>query len=559
MGDTVAASTEGPVRTPDPSSVLLSFAECKQAARSLRSAEHGRQALAYLRPRGMTGIYRQRPPPAVLLYVLSRQSLVIWRSPDEFAVLRPPEATTVSGNRRVARWQWLDRWWDALVTFFPPFVALLLAVPGVFVPMLRLAALLLASAVIFYVFIAILASMSYGLLCLYRRFMGRAPGRSEAGEMLIGQSWSISLCHVTDPSRVEHVLQAVRDRVGKLAPTAESDQEDGATTTLVWDERCITTPQAREASYIAGQVTRVAESGVGLLVMREPGDESVPRVGVNMADPVHMVGLFTFAVAVIVPYQAVIVSDHESAACGMQCAGRPAGYGDALYWLLSHLVLLGDPAGLSAETVAARIYGLMTTLLGVTTIGVIVAAGVQTVRARNKKAQELEDKVRRSLEASAMAAWGSIFINYRRANENHTLSVAELHRRLSGRFGPDKVFFDIRSMPPGTRYPDDLRANLDSSKVLIAVIQQGWLKRLNQRRNATEIDWVRFEISTALRTGKTVIPVLLNDVPMPTAGQLPADIADLANRQACRLRWTTLDEDMTRLFAAIEPRLRAGD
>lgn len=552
----MVASVKEPVQVPDPSAARLSFAECRDAARSVRRAEHGRRALAYLRPRGMAGVNRERPPLAVLLYLLSRRNLVVWRSPDEFVALRPPEAITMSGWRREVRLRWLDRWWEVLVVWLPPLLALLLAVPLIFVPMLRLVALLLAMAVLLYAVIAMSAPLLYGLLRLCRRFVGSVPDRQDAGVLFIQQNWLIQLCHVTDPGRTEDVLQGARDRIRDLVRAAEPDQAQGAPVTIVWDERCITTSAAREAACVAAEVTRIAETGVDLLIMREPGDESVPRIGVNVTDPVPFVGLFFLGVATIIAYGAYILSDEERAACGTQCDGRPADYGDALYWLLSHLVFLGDPGGLSPATMGARILGLAVTVLGAMTIGVVAAAAAQAGRAHKKKVQELEEKVRRSLEASTKAAWGSVFISYRKGADD--LTVAGLYRTLSGRFGSDKVFLDIRSMPPGTPFPDELRTRLDDSKVLLAVIQQGWLKRLNQRTNVAGTDWVRFEISTALSAGKAVIPVLLNDVTLPTEDQLPPDMAELAHRQACRLRPTSLDEDVKCLITAIESHLRSA-
>ncbi|MDQ3275012.1 MAG: toll/interleukin-1 receptor domain-containing protein [Actinomycetota bacterium] len=493
----------------------------------------------------------------MLLYLLGRQNLVVWRAPDEFVALRPPDTTTMSGDRPAVRLQWLDRWWDMLVVWVPPFSALLLVVPLVFVPTLLLPALLLVMATVLYSVAIMTAPVLYGLLWLCRRLAGMVSDQHEAGTQLIEQNWSMSLCHVTDPSRTEDVLRAARNRVGKLVPAAESSRTQGPTATLVWNERCITTSAARDAASVAAEVTRIAETGVDLLILREPGDESVPRVGVYLVDPVRFLGLFFVGIAGSIAYQAHIVSDQERAACGAQCDGRPASYGDALYWLLSHLVLRGDPGDLSPATAEARLIGLTVTLLGVTMIGVIVAVGVQAARTRKKNAQELDEKVRHSLESSAKAAWGSVFINYRQGVEG--LAVAGLYRILSDRFGSDKVFLDIRSMPPGTRYPDELRAKLDASKVVLAVIQQDWLDRLEEHQHTAGPDWVRYEISTALRTGKTVIPVLLNDATLPTASELPADMADLVDvthRQRCRLRWTSLDEDLTRLVAAIEPHLR---
>lgn len=60
-----------------PSSMRPSFTDCRQTARSVRRAGHGRQALAHLRPRAMTGTYREPPPLAVLLSLLGRQNLVV--------------------------------------------------------------------------------------------------------------------------------------------------------------------------------------------------------------------------------------------------------------------------------------------------------------------------------------------------------------------------------------------------------------------------------------------------------------------------------------------------
>lgn len=46
-----------------------SFADCRAAARSVRSAEHGVRAVRAARPGTMLGIVRDRGPLSVLLYV----------------------------------------------------------------------------------------------------------------------------------------------------------------------------------------------------------------------------------------------------------------------------------------------------------------------------------------------------------------------------------------------------------------------------------------------------------------------------------------------------------
>lgn len=559
----MVASVEGPVEAPDPSSSSssqLSFAECRQAARSVRRAEHGGQALAAARPRDLTGLYRERPPPTVLLYLLGRQNLVVWRSPDEFVALGPPDATTMTGHRPAVRPHWLDRRWNMLVEWLPPFSALLLAVclivPAERVPTLSLTVLLLVLAAILHTIVIMLAPPLYWLVSLCRRLAGSVPGRHETTEQLIAQNWSISLCHVTDPTKAADILRAARERVGDAVAAAEAGQATDSTVTLVCNERCITTSAVRDAVCAAAGTTRIAEVGVELLILREPGDESVPRFDASLTNPARFLGLYFFAIAILLAGHAHIVAGTERAACAPQCDGRPARYGDALYWLLSHLVLRGDPGDLSPVTAEARLSGLLVAVLGVTTIGVVVAAGVQTVRARTKNAQEFERRTRCQLDSSARATWGSVFINYRQGMADQ--GVAALHRTLAERLAPAKVFFDVRSIPPGGRYPDDLRDALDASTVLITVIQKGWLDRLNERRNVTGTDWVRFEIATALSAGKTIIPVLFDDVAPPKAEQLLDDIADLAHRQAYQLRWNFLAEDTNLFIAVIETHLRSA-
>lgn len=64
-----------------------------------------------------------------------------------------------------------------------------------------------------------------------------------------------------------------------------------------------------------------------------------------------------------------------------------------------------------------------------------------------------------------------------------------------------------------------------------------------QRQIDDPADWVRGEIAEALRLGLRVIPVLTNDVPLPTESDLPYDIAGLSRRQyvPLRRRYTAVD------------------
>lgn len=130
--------------------------------------------------------------------------------------------------------------------------------------------------------------------------------------------------------------------------------------------------------------------------------------------------------------------------------------------------------------------------------------------------------------------------------------AASVHYAFKQHFGADRVFFDINSMRPGARYPDELRNALARSSVLLAVIHRNWVADLQVRYGGRTPDWVLFEIATALRTGMVVVPVLLDDAQLPAPEELPDEISDLANRHACVLQWWSLDDDLDRLVRSVE-------
>jgi hypothetical protein len=146
-----------------------------------------------------------------------------------------------------------------------------------------------------------------------------------------------------------------------------------------------------------------------------------------------------------------------------------------------------------------------------------------------------------------------IFINYR-SGGSHSVAVAALAERLAHHFGADEVFVD-HQMLTGVRYNIELEERLAASDVLIAVINEGWATAWKPE---SEKDWVRYEIATALATGKQVIAVLLEDVARPTRDQLPSDIAELTLRQDTRLRAARFAEDFGDLAWVLERHVTAG-
>src|ERR1700741_187489 len=140
-------------------------------------------------------------------------------------------------------------------------------------------------------------------------------------------------------------------------------------------------------------------------------------------------------------------------------------------------------------------------------------------------------------------ATSRIFISYRR--EDSSGHVLALVPALRGHFGADRIFKDTDNIPPGADFLKFIKNELESCSVLLAIIGREWLNiqdpRAKQRRIDNPEDFLRVEVASALKNERIrVIPVLIERASMPAAQDLPADLADLAFRNAIELsdgRW----------------------
>jgi hypothetical protein len=93
---------------------------------------------------------------------------------------------------------------------------------------------------------------------------------------------------------------------------------------------------------------------------------------------------------------------------------------------------------------------------------------------------------------------------------------------------------------------------------MLAVIGKGWLRAQDsqgRRRLDNSEDFVRIEIESAMRLGKLVIPVLVNNTEMPRAAELPDSMKAFARRQAVWITNTRLRADAESLAAKINREL----
>jgi hypothetical protein len=136
----------------------------------------------------------------------------------------------------------------------------------------------------------------------------------------------------------------------------------------------------------------------------------------------------------------------------------------------------------------------------------------------------------------------SIFISYRR--DDTSGEAGHLAADLRKRFGRENVFIDIDTIAPGADFEVRIDQALSACHVTFVLIGHHWLNATlpdGTLRLDNERDYVRNEIATALRRpSMEVVPVLVEGTLMPTAEQLPTDIAELAKRNAVELsnkRW----------------------
>jgi len=146
---------------------------------------------------------------------------------------------------------------------------------------------------------------------------------------------------------------------------------------------------------------------------------------------------------------------------------------------------------------------------------------------------------------------GKIFICYRRSD----IAIASrLYDRLSKRFGVDRVFMDIDSIPLGTDFVAALSEMVKSASVMLVIIGPTWTRemRVANARFGSGRDFVKAEISIALRNEVPTIPLLIERAGFPSAVELPDDIRGLADRNGLELSHARFHADVERLVRALE-------
>lgn len=103
------------------------------------------------------------------------------------------------------------------------------------------------------------------------------------------------------------------------------------------------------------------------------------------------------------------------------------------------------------------------------------------------------------------------------------------------------VFYDVESMRAGT-FDDQIYTAIDQCQDVLLVLPPNGLDRCQN-----EDDWVRKEIAYALKTGKNIIPLLMEGFSFPS--NLPEDIKDVSREEGVKVD--------SHYFAAVMERIRS--
>jgi formylglycine-generating enzyme required for sulfatase activity len=129
-----------------------------------------------------------------------------------------------------------------------------------------------------------------------------------------------------------------------------------------------------------------------------------------------------------------------------------------------------------------------------------------------------------------------IFLSYRAGDMQGQapLIAGKIVQRLTAHYGNGSVITSPPVVPEGVNFDDFIAGTVGRSDVLLAIIGPAWTGTMQRLVNDSQ-DFVREEIVNAIRLRLPVVPVLLDDTPMPSAEELPPGLSALVEMQRFRL------------------------
>lgn len=148
------------------------------------------------------------------------------------------------------------------------------------------------------------------------------------------------------------------------------------------------------------------------------------------------------------------------------------------------------------------------------------------------------------------------FVSYRRTDSWPARWITEA---FTSRFGEAAMFRDEQSIRLGADFRTEIDEAIQQCRILLCLVGQDWLDLdlpRDERRIFSDEDWPRIEVEKALQLERAVVPVFLDEAPIPTKEDLPDSLEQLAYSQGFRVRVETAEDDLRRLCERLLPRER---
>ncbi len=146
-----------------------------------------------------------------------------------------------------------------------------------------------------------------------------------------------------------------------------------------------------------------------------------------------------------------------------------------------------------------------------------------------------------------------LFISYRR--DDSAGYARALHEAMAAAYGHERVFIDVDDIGAGQRFVEVIQQALGSAAVLLVLIGPRWAgpRAGAAARIHDADDFVRREVEASLHQGLHVVPVLLDNTPLPSPADLPPSLHPLLERNALSLASQGFRADLAELLAALQP------
>jgi hypothetical protein len=184
----------------------------------------------------------------------------------------------------------------------------------------------------------------------------------------------------------------------------------------------------------------------------------------------------------------------------------------------------------SSQEYLPQVLPFVQTLDTLAGISLLVLAGCVVVYlARLLTYTTLEDRPNApAISATSGTGVTDVFISYRRSDSGAFSERLAATLQREGKI--ERVFRDEQGILGGVDFSVVLQSALTEAPVVLAVIGPNWLHARDAQgheRLWLPNDYVRWEIATALRQAKAVIPVLVGGAALPSTSEMPDDLRAL--------------------------------